>query len=631
MLNKILLFSLVTFTGGIAATLEVSPGGPLPSLAAARDAVRASRAKGASGPVTVLIHGGVYTLAEPFVLSAEDSDVTYAAAPGERPVISGGQKIEGWKKAAKGPLWTAPAPHYFRQMFVNGRRAQRARTPNYGFFRIDGPSSQDKPFQLKYRGNDIRKEWAGSDVEVIVMLAWADIRMPIVKVDEEAHVATLTGNPRPSNKEKDARYYIENAPDALDSSGEWYLDRKASTVSYRPLPGEDPSRDEVIAPALTQLVRIEGKPEAGRFVRNVAFRGLDFRYTDWEMTPQGYTDTQAASAIGAVFDAVGAENLAIEHCTFMHLGNYAIWLGRGSKRNQIVGNEIFDIGAGGVRVGETSLRQNEAEQNAENVIRDNHLHNLGVVYSPAVGIFVAQSSRNTVSHNHIHDLYYTAISVGWSWGYRDTQCKGNIVEYNHLHDIGHEVLSDMGAIYTLGLQPGAVLRNNLIHDVAGFVYGGWGIYPDEGSSDMLIENNIVYGCKSAGFHQHYGANNLVRNNIFAFNKEDEIVRSRAEDHISFTFERNIIYYGQGRLLGGTWAGDGYRFKQNLYYDVRGSKIPLTAQDTGAVIADPLFVNSGGYDFRLRPGSPALKLGFHQIDMKDVGPRVVTGVEGYGLK
>jgi parallel beta-helix repeat protein len=251
-----------------------------------------------------------------------------------------------------------------------------------------------------------------------------------------------------------------------------------------------------------------------------------------------------------------------------------------------------------------------------------------------VGVWVLQSGRNQIVHNHIHDLFYTAISVGWTWGYGPNQSKGNIIEYNHLHAIGKEMLSDMGGIYTLGVQPGTRIRNNLIHDIASFTYGGWGIYPDEGSTEMLIENNIVYNCKSAGFHQHYGRENVVRNNIWALNRENQLMRTRAEEHVSFIFEGNIVYFDQGRLLGSNWTGDKYTMKNNLYYDTRGGEIRFAGktfnewkaggQDTGSLVADPLFVNAGNLDFRLRPDSPALKMGFKPIDMSTVGPRVPAG-------
>ena len=159
-------------------TLSVAPDGQ--SLTEARDAIRALRRKGSTAPVTVMVHGGTYRLDEPFVLTAEDSNVTWSAYPGERPILSGGRRITGWQKG-KGPIWTAPAPFYFRQLFVNGRRALRARTPTNGFYRIDGASSQDKPFLLKFRGDDVRAAWAErGDVEAIALLAWAEIRMPII-------------------------------------------------------------------------------------------------------------------------------------------------------------------------------------------------------------------------------------------------------------------------------------------------------------------------------------------------------------------------------------------------------------------------------------------------------------------
>jgi len=196
------------------------------------------------------------------------------------------------------------------------------------------------------------------------------------------------------------------------------------------------------------------------------------------------------------------------------------------------------------------------------------------------------------------------------------------------------MMSDMGGIYTLGVQPGTVLRGNHIHDVAAFAYGGWGIYPDEGSSEMLIEGNVVYRCKSAGFHQHYGRDNTVRNNVFAFNREYQLMRTRAEPHRSFTFERNIVYFDSGRLLGSNWTGEGFALDRNVYWDARGGPLwfagrslaewQQSGQDQESLVADPLFVDPGSFDFALRPESPALKLGFQPIDLRTVGPRVKPG-------
>ncbi|MBK5295284.1 MAG: right-handed parallel beta-helix repeat-containing protein [Acidobacteriia bacterium] len=627
-------FLLVPFAVA-AQTIVVSPEGPIRTLTQARDAARSRRIAGQSGSITIQLRDGVYFLPETLVLTPDDSNTVWEAAPGARPVISGGRVLSGWKKGS-GPVWTAPAgDSYFRQLFISGRRAQRARTPNFGYFRIDGASPTDKPIRLRYRGADIRKGWAESgDVEVIGLLAWADFRMPIVSVDEAARVATLTLDPRPSNKESDARYFIENAPDGLDAPGEWYLNRNANTVSYRPVAGENLEAEQVIAPALVQLVRLEGKPEKGLFVRNVTFRGLKFAHADWTMSDKGYADTQAALPAPAAIEGIGAIDCTIEKCTVAHSGGYAIFFGRGSKRNHVLACELFDLGGGGVKLGEARQFPDDNEQNYENVVADNHIHDLGLVYSPAVGVWVLQSGRSQIVHNHIHDLFYTAISVGWTWGYGPNQSKGNIIEYNHIHDIGKEMLSDMGGIYTLGVQPGTRIRNNLIHGIASFTYGGWGIYPDEGSSEMLIENNIVYNCKSAGFHQHYGRENIVRNNIWAFNRENQLMRTRMEQHVSFIFERNIVYFGQGRLLGSNWSDDKVTMKSNIYFDTRGNEIRFAGKsldewktgerDAGSVIADPLFMNASNFDFRLRPDSPALRMGFQQIDMTRVGPRVPAG-------
>lgn len=638
-----------TWSGRSAEANRAGTDGPLATLSAALETARATRAAGqATDGVQILLRGGVYELDAPIRLSAADSGASaeqplvIAAYRDERPVLSGGRRITGWRPSATRPgLWEAPVPEAasgawrFRQLFVNSERRQRARTPNEGWFRIQGASPQDKPAKLRFKPGDIQPAWAADgEVEVVAFLAWADLRMQIRSVDTSNHVAVLSGNPQPSNQEADARYYVENVPAGPDQPGEWYLDRRAGVVTCWPVAGEDLTRAVVVAPRLRELVVIEGDTAAQRPVRHVVFRGLTFAHTDWDLGPEGYADTQAAIGIAGDFRATAATDCGIEDCWFTRLAGYAVELGRGCQRWRVVGNEMFDLGAGGIRLGVTDPAGDEFVQNHGHTVTDNHIHDAGTIYPAAVGVFILQSGRNRVAHNHIHDLFYTAISAGWNWGYQETPCRENVIEYNHLHDIGRAVLSDMGAIYTLGIQKGTVLRNNLIHDVNAFTYGGWGLYTDEGSSDIVLESNVVYRCKSAGFHQHYGRDNLVRNNILAFNRENQVMRSRAEPHISFVFTNNIVCFDSGNLLGSTWANDNYRMGGNVYFDTRLGARPEAMRFAGAtldewrarghdrdsLIADPLFVDPKRDDFRLRPESPALQLGFRPVDLSRVGVR-----------
>ncbi|HMJ05073.1 MAG TPA: right-handed parallel beta-helix repeat-containing protein, partial [Chthoniobacterales bacterium] len=626
-----------TWSGKLPAPNLGKSDGPLASVSAA---INASRQRAVGEAATILLRSGTFALAETLKLSPTDSSLTIAAFENEKPVLSGGRRITGWKNV-RANLWQASIPEardgkwVFRQLFINGERAIRARTPNTGYFRIQGASPQDKPVKLKFKAGDIKKEWAADgEVEVIALLAWADIRMQIRAVDDTNHVATLSGDPRPSNKENNAQYYIENAPDALDAPGEWYLDRKTGVVSYLAKPGDNLAQAEVIAPVLDDLIVISGDAAAKKPAEKITLCGLTFSHTDWTLGPKGHADTQAAVAQRGDIRAEFARDITIEDCTFIHLAGYAVELGRGAQHCRVVGNEMSDLGAGGVRVGEGTVRTDPFDAVNGHTITDNHIHRLGVVYPPAVGVFILQSGNNRVAHNHIHDLFYTAVSVGWTWGYRASPCSNNIVEWNHMHDIGQFLLSDMGAVYTLGPQPGTIVRNNLIHDVNAFTYGGWGLYPDEGSTGIVMENNIVYRCKNAGFHQHYGKENVIRNNIFAFNKENQLMRSRDEEHLSFFITNNIVLHDSGNLLGTSWKNNQYVIDHNLYWDTRAAgdvtKMKFSnatldqwkarGHDTNSVIADPLFVDAAKFDFRLKPNSPALKLGFKPIDLTGVGVR-----------
>jgi len=663
------------WSGRLEAPNADRSDGPFATLARARDAIRAlSAEERARAPITVRLRAGRYQLEEPLVFGPEDSGepqapITYEAYPGERPVISGGRPIAGWT-TADGVVWSAPVPEaatgkqVFRQLFVNGRRAQRARRPSESFYEQlgegrlracpsrsgtfgaadPGPARVDDERALgffhaagrlvaeqegarvviPYHEGDINPAWAErGDVEVVVITAWSVLRAPILSVDEEARTVTVPGPgfwPFWMGWEEGERYWIENAPDALDAPGEWRLDRAAGEVRYRPRPGEDMERAEVIAPTLGELVRLSGDPGAGRLVHHLRFRGLTFAHTDWTLPPGGHFDMQASHDVPAAFSAEGATAVSIEQCRFEHLGGYAISFGRGCQRNAIIGSELRDLGAGGIKIGEPVLRDPEAEHTRDNLIADNHIHDTGRVYPPAVGIWVGQSAGNTIARNHIHDTCYSAMSVGWTWGYGPTLARDNIIEHNHVHDIGRGILSDLAGIYTLGVQPGTVIRHNLFHDISAQRYGGWGIYLDEGSSDILVENNLVFNTTHGGFCQHYGERNLIRNNIFALGRYHQLWQGgRPDQPQSHTFQRNIVYWREGTLLGGDWTSGDYRYDHNLYFDASGGPLRFgqwsleewraRGQDVNSVVADPLFRDPAAGDFRLAPDSPALTLGF----------------------
>ncbi len=344
--------------------------GPFATVNAALLAARAARTQNqAPDGVTIWVREGTYELNAPILLTPEDSGptgkqpLTIAAYRSEKPLLSGGRSITGWKQVPGKPdLWETIVPAvrdgqwYFRQLFVNGKRAQRARTPNEGFYRIQGPSPVSKPIQFNFKPGEIKKAWAADgDVEVIALLAWADIRMQIRAVDEEKNQVTLSGNPQPSNKENNAQYYIENAPDGLDQPGEWYLERKTGRLTYWAKPGENLAKAEVIAPFLQELVILKGDMANKKPVQHVIFRGLSFGYTDYDLPSTGYADTQAAFSCRGDVQAEAAVDCRIEDCNFLHLAGYGIELGRGCKRFHIVGNELGDLGAGGIRLGETGI------------------------------------------------------------------------------------------------------------------------------------------------------------------------------------------------------------------------------------------------------------------------------------
>ncbi|MBW7459768.1 right-handed parallel beta-helix repeat-containing protein, partial [Paenibacillus sepulcri] len=391
----------------------------------------------------------------------------------------------------------------------------------------------------------------------------------------------------------------------------------------------------------------------------LSFKGLSFAHTDW-VQPKGGGERferpgidfaaapQAAFHIPGVIYMRGARYCAIEDCRIERIGWYGVELSEGCLSNRIVGNTIADMGAGGIKLDGADADGPVLSRTGNNRITDNHIHGGGRIFHSACGILSVHSFGSSISHNHIHDLYYTGISCGWVWGYAENVSKDNRIEKNHIHDIGHGLLSDMGGIYTLGVQPGTVIRGNLVHDIEKCNYGGWAIYPDEGSSHIIIENNVCFRTTSQVFHQHYGRENIVRNNIFAFGREGQASLSRAEGHNSLTFEKNLVIADGQPIFVAGYAGHfdkkGFYSDLNLFWDVSGGE-PLSGNqrfdeqanfslddtrsigdmrqlgyDLHSIYADPRLVGAAGGDFTLKEDSPAFALGFKPIDLSDVGPR-----------
>ncbi len=589
--------------------------GPWATLEGARDRIRRLRKQGMiTGAVQVRILPGVYRLGQPLVFGPEDggtaaAPVTWSGFNG-RPVISGARKITGWTQGVINgvPCWQVTLPEvaagrwWFTQLFVNGRRRLRARLPKQGFSRFAGvPEDEakrdtDKWFHAAMAAilapGDSRDFRNPEDIDVVVLDHWWDNHLRIASIDQKTSTIRFStkGYSRFSKDEtnRPCRYYLDHVAEACTDQGDWYLDRATGVLSYIPVEKEDMATARVEAPALDLLLSVRGDmANPARRVRHLRFEFLDFRHMDWELPRENPSALQAQISIPAAVRFVGAEDCALYACQVSQVAGWGVEVLRGCRRNRIVACALFDLGAGGVKVGHEGglprywvgqgfsgmdldtygwgpcqdepggrLPGRDRAEPSATTVGDCTIHDGGIIFRSATGILVGDASGNRILHNHIWNFDYSGISCGWTWSFVPAHACDNRIDGNRIHDIGRGLLSDMGGIYTLGRQAGGTIRRNVISRVYGHGYGAHGIYCDQSTAWLRIEENVVSNTKTSCLNTSGNRDVIVRRNLLA-NAGETCVRALKEESAlnrEMQFEHNLVVQGnRGERL---WDGEG---------------------------------------------------------------------------
>jgi parallel beta helix pectate lyase-like protein len=628
--------------------------GPFATIGRARDAVRAWRKEQVQpARVRVVLRRGTYYLDQPLEFGPQDSGskdapVTYSAVEGEKVVLSGGRRLVGgrWDEVNGRKAWVLDIPEVkegkwnFHQLFVNGERRPRTRLPKEGFYHVESvpeynakqpdDDQHNNVRRFVYGGTDIRPWHDLEDVDFVAVETCQSNRLPILEVDVKKRLVTFDRTSRGNLMYGGpARYWVENIFEALDTPGQWYLNRVTGRLYYLQIPGEDMATAVIIAPVLPQLIHIAGTKD--KPVTYLRFEGLTFAHTEWR-EPQDWP--REGHYTGAWYDVPGmirlthARECAVTRCVIEHGSAYGVEVREGSRDVEISRNRMSDLGAGGVKIWFNSART---------TVADNEIAHTGMIFLTAYGICVMDSPGNQIIYNHVYDRPYTGILVGWAMYFEESNAFGNVVEHNHVHDIGKGVVIDMGGIYTEGICAGSRIRYNLVHDIRSREGDDEiGIYHDSGA-DILVEKNLAYRCTPV--HIHYTRNITLENNIFAFGKWAEVSIAGVFDTPmpEYSFRRNIVYFSEGRVVG-SWNPNNRNcaYDRNLYWNASAKPLMFgdkglgfaewqaAGKDLNSIIADPLFLDPEHGDFRLRPGSPAAQIGFEPWDMSSVGPRSSSG-------
>lgn len=668
---------------------DIQNNGPFKTLEKAISTVAKMRNQGFVQPVTIKITDSVYIVSKPVVIDNNVSLVTIE--PYDECEIRGGIEINNFEKSVYNgcKCLCADVSHLqnmeFSDFYVNGKFASVTRYPKQGTlspkdaeFCTEDFFLGSKWFTAKDEDFEVIKNFKNiEDAYISYYHYWIDEHSPIESFDEKDKKIVMKYvsrfNITPSLKSANIDYVIENVGEMFSEPGQWYCDKKQKKLYYIPENWDEKVKGYI--PFVDKLFVINGTDD--KKVKNVYINNFSLGYTkgEYKSTFDEYKYTNPskkdgfASDIQSVCNGHGsiefnnAVNCGITNCKLNCLGVHAINVKSGCSDIDIKNNNITHIGAGGVYVSGGAYGSDKSTHTHHIDISDNTICYCGRRYYAACGVVIRHGYDCTILHNEIANLYYTGISCGWVWGFADNITCNNKIEKNYIHNLGGGILSDMGGIYTLGKQPGTTIRGNVVHDVTSRHYGGWALYTDEGSTGIVVENNVCYNTSNNVYHQHYGSMNTVRNNIFAFSKDAVIRHSRNDETVGIICENNIIVTSGNAAfrLRDMYPGKikSIKSRNNFVFNYTNSDIYVSivgddkdlcydevannanlynCEDTfsgdynindainklcmeeGSVFINPEFEDVKNYNFNLKPTSPVYKLGFKPIDTSDVGPR-----------
>ena len=516
--------------------------------------------------VTIRLRPGTYRLNEPLFIRQEDSGITFMGDDGA--CLSGGIKIESWH--CEGKLWVADVPDFngrpleFRQLWVNGKKAVRARDV-IDFEQMSRILSVDKvKREIWVPAMAVKAILDQPYAEMILHEMWcvSVLRIKSIRIDGDSAALSFHEpesriqfehpwpSPMVTTEGHNSPFYLTNTLPLLDQPGEWFLDIRTSKLYYMPREGEDMRTAEVIAPMMENLVIVEGTEDYT--VNDVCFRNVTFSHTTWRRPSYfGHVPLQAGMFltdayklrpqmvridnhkldnqgwIGRAMAAVKmswAKNVRFEKCAFEHLGGCGLDLEIGDNNCSINSCRFEDIAMNGCVIGSFSPQAYETHRpynpsDEREICRDNTVDNTlfrDVANDDwgCVAIAAGYVAETSICHNQICDVSYTGISLGWGW-IRDLVCMhDNRVQYNLIHHFARHMY-DVAGIYTLGNQPGTIISNNIIRDIYTPTYvhdpNHWFyLYTDEGSSNITVRDNW---CPEEKFLQNAnGPGNLWENN-----------------------------------------------------------------------------------------------------------------------